>query len=103
WRVSPSHIRMATVSGTNAYRDRPGRCPRHSRPALRGRAAGVRMSVGCGRSVAVSQGPRLPPVAQPGRRAVAFATAAVTQEQRRTSRLDVPGKGNYCLLTLRAL
>jgi len=55
----PAAFRMATEPGTNAYRDRPGRCPRHSRPALASRAAGVRMCVGCGSSVALGQESRL--------------------------------------------
>ena len=99
----PVALRMATEPGTNAYRDRPGRCPRHSRPALRSGAAGVRMSVGCGSS----RGPGGP----------GAASAADSQAGSRSARLrhgrchpgadaqsvTVPGKGNYCLLTSRAL
>jgi hypothetical protein len=48
----PVDLGMATEPGTNAYRDRPGRSPWHSRPVLRSGAAGVRMCVGCGSSVA---------------------------------------------------
>lgn len=39
---------MAAMLGTDAYGDRPGLVPWHSRPALLGGAARVRMSVGCG-------------------------------------------------------
>ena len=39
---------------------------------------------------------------KPGRGQAAFATAAVTRESTQQS-VIVPGKGNYCLLTLRAL
>jgi hypothetical protein len=52
----PDVFRMATDPGTDKYRDRPGPCPRHSRLALRSGAAGVRMSVGCGSSVACGPG-----------------------------------------------
>ena len=48
----PADFRLATGPGTNEYRDRPGRVPRHSRLAPRSGAAGVRMSVGCGSSSA---------------------------------------------------
>src|SRR5262245_11632717 len=47
---SPPQLRMATDPGTDAYRDRPGPGPWHSRPALRSGAARVRRSVGCGSS-----------------------------------------------------
>ena len=39
---------MAALLGTYEYRDGPGQVPWHSRSALGGWAAGVRMSVGCG-------------------------------------------------------
>jgi hypothetical protein len=55
----PGAVRLATVSGTNEYRDRPGSGSWHSGPALRSEVAGVRMSVGCGSP----DGPRLPPIA----------------------------------------
>ena len=63
----PAALRMATGPGTNAYRDRPGHRPRHSRPAPRGWAAGVRMSVGCGSSVAVGPGAASAADNKPGR------------------------------------
>ena len=53
----PADFRLATASGTNEYRDRPGLVPRHSRPAPRSGAAGVRMSVGCGSSSAWGREP----------------------------------------------
>src|SRR5262245_25176533 len=81
---------MATEPGTNAYRDRPGCCPQHSRPAPRSGAAGVRMSVGCGSSAAL--GPGVAPVAdsKPGRRGRALPTAAVTSEKRRQEECRSP-------------
>ena len=79
----PAASRMATGLGTNEYRDRPGRCPRHSRPALRGRAAGVRMTVGCGSSAAFGPGAAPATDSKPGRRGRALTTAAVTPEKRR--------------------
>jgi len=52
---------MAALLGTYEYRDGPGQVPWHSRSALRGWAAGVRMSVGCGSPrPAVVCVPRLP-------------------------------------------
>ena len=73
---------MATVPGTYKYLDRPGHCPRHSRPAPRSGAARVRMCVGCGSSVAV--GPGAAPAAdnKPGRCGTAFVPAAVHPEPR---------------------
>src|SRR5262245_66256053 len=69
---------MATDPGTDEYRDRPGHCPRHSRPVLRSRAAGVRMGVGCGSSEELT--PTLDRPAGPPE--IAFATAAVTPRPR---------------------
>jgi hypothetical protein len=81
-RSEPADLRMATVSGTYAYRDRPGLDPRHSRPVLRSGAAGVRMSVGCGSSCGRrGRESRLPGISQPGRREIAFATAAVSPDR----------------------
>jgi len=54
----PAAFRMATEPGTPEYRDRPGRCPRHSRLAPWSGAAGVRMSVGCGSSGPLGAGRR---------------------------------------------
>jgi len=98
----PADVRLATESGTNAYRDRSGRCPRHSRPALRSGAAGVRRSVGCGSSMALG----------PGAASVADSQAGSPRGSLRhdcchpgadAKSVIVPGKGNSCLLTVRAL
>ena len=45
----------------------------------------------------------LPAIAKPGRRPLAFATAAVTPGRGVNERLIVPGPGEYCLLTRKAL
>jgi hypothetical protein len=100
---SPPHFRMATAPGTDAYRDRPGRCPRHSRPTLPGWAAGVRMSVGCGSSAAVGPGVAPARDSQAGSPRDCRTTAAVNPGSRGKHCLTVPGMGNYCLLTRKAL
>jgi hypothetical protein len=51
WGEEPAVFRLAAKRGTNEYRDRPGRVPRHCRPVLRSGAAGVRMRVGCDSSL----------------------------------------------------
>ena len=58
--------------------------------------------LGAARLWPVGQEPRLLPMAKPGRDGDAFTTAAVTPEPPQQS-VTVPGKGNYCLLTSRAL
>src|SRR5436305_2097700 len=78
----PAALGMATGLGTNAYRDRPGLVPRHSRLALRGRAAGVRLRVGCGPSAAVRLGVAPAADSKAGSPSIALATAAVTPEKR---------------------
>jgi hypothetical protein len=98
----PAAFRLATEPGTNEYRDRPGRCSWHSRPARTSGAARVRMGVGCGSSRAVGPAAASAADNKPGRRRAEFTTTAVTQEPTQKS-VTVPGKGNYCLLTLRAL
>src|SRR5215471_11188576 len=66
------------ASGTHEYRDGPGQVPWHSRSALRGCAAGVRMTVGCGSTLRLALGePRPPWIAKPGRRGE-FSAAAAT-------------------------
>jgi hypothetical protein len=69
---------MAALLGTHEYRDRPGQVPWHSRSALLGWAAGVRISVGCGspRSLIVRV-PRLPLIAKPDRRGEFSAAATL--------------------------
>ena len=59
--------------------------------ALRGGAAGVRMSVGCGSSCGLGARSRVClPIAKPGRRPMAFAAAAVTPEKRRQRNAELP-------------
>ena len=98
----PADLRMATASGTTVYRDRPGRCPRHSRPALRSGAAGVRRSVGCGSSMALGPGAASVADSQAGSPRGSLRHGCCHPGADATS-VIVPGKGNYCLLTLRAL
>ena len=100
---SPPHFRMATDPGTNEYRDRPGHCLRHSRPALRGWAAGVRMSVGCGSSSAC--GPGADACSRSPSRVAAGLPSPPPLSPRGRGQQDliVPGPGEYCLLTRKAL
>lgn len=82
---------MAALLGTHEYRDRPGQVPWHSRSALRGWAATVRMTVGCGspRPLAVRV-PRLSRIRKSDRRRCWLAAAAppvrssIRHEKRRT-------------------
>lgn len=55
-----------------------------------GQAAGVRMRVGCGSSLALGREPRLPWIDKPGRRPMAFAAAAVTAERKASRERRTP-------------
>src|SRR6516225_9599115 len=96
---------MAALLGTHEYRDRPGQVPWHSRSALRGWAARVRMTVGCGspRSLIVRV-PRLPLIAKPDRRGVVSAAAAtLVRKSGKQNAADCRSRGKYFYLTPRAL
>jgi hypothetical protein len=87
----PAELRRATEPGPNAYRDRPGRCPWHSRLALRGGAARVRRRVGCGSSAACRPGVASAPDEEAGSpRAVPRPPLAVTSEKTASRKAPLP-------------
>src|SRR5262245_28433263 len=94
---------MATGPGANEYRGRPGLVPRHSRLTWRGRAAGARMRVGCGSSLALGPGVAPASDSQPGRRGRAVTTAAVTAEKRRQEERRSPWPGELLSLDFESL
>jgi hypothetical protein len=95
-------VSLTQLLGTDEHRDGPRQVPRHSRPALRGWAARVRMGVGCGSSMPC--GAAAAPVADsqagsPHRRLRRRRHPGAEANQS----LTVPGKEKYRLLTQRAL
>ena len=93
-RGEPADLRMATAPGTDEYRDRPGRCPRHSRPALRSGAC--RSPHVCWVRLVRGAGPGAAPVAdrKPGRRGTTFITAVVHPGPGRNNASPFQGRRN---------
>src|SRR5262245_24816690 len=97
----PADLRMATGPGTNEYRDRPGRRPRHSRPAPWSGPPESACALGAARPGPEGPEPRQQPITS--RVAAELPSPRpLSTPDRGEKRLIVPGKGKYCHLTLRA-